>query len=115
MAHPVAWFEVTGKDGEKLQKFYADLFGWEIDANNPQKYGIVPAGEGGIGGGIAASQDGSSGVTVYVSVDDLQKALDEAEALGGKAVMGPMEVEGGPTLAFFTDPEGNTIGLMKGM
>ena len=115
MSNPVAWFEVTGKDGKKLQKFYSDLFGWAIDANNPQDYGMVPAAEGGIGGGVAASQDGSSGVTVYVGVDDLQKALDKAEKLGGKTVMPPMEIEGGPTIAMFTDPEGNTIGLMKGM
>jgi hypothetical protein len=115
MANPVAWFEVSGKDGKKLQKFYADLFGWKVDANNPQSYGMVEPSEGGIGGGISASQDGSTSVTVYVAVDDLQAALDKAEKLGGKAVMGPTEVEGGPTIAFFTDPEGNSIGLMKGM
>ena len=110
---PVAWFEVTGKDGAKLQKFYADLFGWKVDANNPQSYGMVEAGEGGIGGGIAASQDGSSGVTVYVAVDDLQGTLDKAEKLGGKTVMPPMDIEGGPKIAMFSDVEGNTIGLMK--
>jgi hypothetical protein len=30
-----------GKDGAKLQGYYAELFGWEIDANNPMKYGVV--------------------------------------------------------------------------
>jgi predicted enzyme related to lactoylglutathione lyase len=27
----------------------------------------------------------------------------------------PMDVPGGPTIAFFSDPAGNVIGLMKGM
>jgi len=27
MANPVTWFEVTGKDGKKLQDFYAGVFG----------------------------------------------------------------------------------------
>lgn len=58
MGQPVVHFEVIGKDGEKLQRYYSDLFGWEIDADNPMKYGSVQR-EGnvnadgiGIGGGI---------------------------------------------------------------
>jgi predicted enzyme related to lactoylglutathione lyase len=35
MANPVTWFEVVGKDSEKLSKFYGDLFGWKVDLNNP--------------------------------------------------------------------------------
>jgi uncharacterized protein len=41
MGQPVVHFEVIGKDGAKLQHYYAELFGWEIDANNPLKYGTV--------------------------------------------------------------------------
>ena len=41
MGQPVVHFEVVGKDGEKLQSYYSELFGWEIDANNPMKYGMV--------------------------------------------------------------------------
>jgi uncharacterized protein len=115
MADPVVHFEVAGKDGKKLQEFYTKLFGWNVDANNPMDYGMVAAVEGGIGGGITASQDGSKNVTFYVQVDDLQKALDKAVELGGKIVNPPMDVPGGPTLAHFTDPEGNFIGLAKGM
>jgi predicted enzyme related to lactoylglutathione lyase len=41
MGQPVVHFEVIGKDGEKLIGFYSDLFGWNIDANNPMNYGVV--------------------------------------------------------------------------
>jgi predicted enzyme related to lactoylglutathione lyase len=30
MAQRVVHFEVHGKDGERLQRFYASLFGWKI-------------------------------------------------------------------------------------
>jgi hypothetical protein len=35
MPNPVTHFEIVGKDGKKLQEFYASLFGWAVDANNP--------------------------------------------------------------------------------
>jgi uncharacterized protein len=31
MGQPVAWFEVTSHDAERSHKFYAELFGWEVD------------------------------------------------------------------------------------
>jgi len=47
-----------------------------------------------------------------VGVDDLQAALDKAESLGGKTVAPPMEIPGVVSLAFFSGPEVNVIGLM---
>ncbi len=115
MGKPVVHFEVIGRDSPKLQKFYGTLFDWKIDANNPQNYGMVDTGSNkGIPGGIG-SGSGPGGVTFYVQVDDLQVTLDRAEKLGGKTLMPPTEIPGaGVTLAAFTDPEGNRIGLTKG-
>ena len=116
MGAAVTHFEIHGKDGAALQKFYADLFDWHVDANNPMEYGMVDTHAGhGINGGVTKDMNGAAFVTFYVEVDDLQAALDKAESLGGKTVMPPMDVPGGPTLAQFTDPEGNLIGLAKGM
>jgi len=109
----VTHFEVIGKDGKKLQDFFAQLFDWKVDANNPMNYGIVEGGDGGIGGGIAAGENGQSHVTFYVEVDDPQAYLTKAEGLGGKTVMPPMDVPGGPQIAMFADPEGHVIGLAK--
>jgi predicted enzyme related to lactoylglutathione lyase len=111
-SNPVTWFEILGKDGAALQKFYGDLFGWKIDAANPMNYGMVEGKDGGIGGGITGAQDQKSQVTVYVSVDDLQATLDRAKSLGGEVVMPPMEVPNGPKIAQFKDPQGNLIGIM---
>jgi hypothetical protein len=115
MGQHVVHFEVLGRDAAALQSFYGHLFGWSIDADNPMNYGIVKPDDAGIGGGVGPSTEGTSLVTFYVEVDDLQAALDRAEELGGKTVMPPMDVPGGPSLAQFTDPEGNRIGIVKGM
>jgi uncharacterized protein len=115
MAHPVVHFEVAGKDAAELQKFYGSAFGWKIDANNPMNYGMVEAVEGGIAGGVSPSPDGEKHLTFYIQADDLQAALDQIEKLGGKTVMPPMDVPGGPSIAHFTDPAGNLVGLVKGM
>ncbi len=118
MPNPVVHFEIIGKDANKLRGFYSQLFGWHIDdTNNPQQYGMVDTHSGkGIGGGIGAGdpKHPSNRVTVYVEVDDLAAALKKAESLGGKTVMPPTDL---PQVSFamFTDPEGNLIGLSKGM
>ena len=113
MGSPVVHFEILGKDGKKSQDFYGSLFGWSIDANNPMNYGMVSAPDGaGIGGGVGPTMDKPL-VTIYVSVDDLAASLRKAESLGGKTVMPPMDVPGGPKIAQFSDPDGNVIGLLQ--
>ncbi|HVX46072.1 MAG TPA: VOC family protein [Mycobacteriales bacterium] len=115
MTNPVAWFEIEGKDGTALQNFYSGLFGWNVDADNPMNYGMVEAAQSGIGGGIGSSQDGSSRLTFYVQVADLQASLDRAVELGGAVIMPPMDVPDGPTIAMFSDIAGNQVGLMTRM
>jgi uncharacterized protein len=122
MGQAVVHFEVIGKDGEKLRGFYSDLFGWEINADNPMNYGMVQrdgntnADGIGIGGGIGPAQEGSDGwVTFYVETGDVEASLQKAESLGGTRVMGPMDVPDGPQIGLFKDPEGHTVGVVKTM
>jgi predicted enzyme related to lactoylglutathione lyase len=120
MGQPVVHFEVVGKDGQKLQSYYAELFGWEIDANNPMGYGMVARDgntgrEGvGIGGGIGPGPEGYEGhVTFYVAVPDVEEALKKAESLGGQRIMGPETIMDMVTLGQFKDPEGHLVGLVQ--
>ena len=117
MQNAVVWFEVVGTDGEKLRKFYTDLFGWNIDgAAGDMDYGLVSPGNGGIGGGVGKSQDGGPGhVTFFVEVDDPTAYLKKAEKLGGKTVVPPTEIPSYHlTFAYFLDPQGHLVGLSKG-
>ena len=120
MGHPVVHFEIVGQDAAKLQDYYAQLFGWEIDANNPMGYGLVTR-EGnvnadgvGIGGGISKGPEGYGGhVTFYVEVPDAEAAMAQAESLGGTRMLGPEEVMNGLVIGLFTDPEGHVIGVIQ--
>lgn len=112
MSNKVTHFEVHGTDGKRLQQFYSALFGWKVDANNPMQYGLVSAEQSGIGGGIAQSPAAPK-VTFYVEVADLAAALKKAGGLGGKTLMEPHQVPGGPRIAMFSDPDGNAIGLLE--
>lgn len=116
-APAVAWFEVTGKDGLALQRFYGELFEWHVqDAGDGSGYGLVQAAENGIAGGIGPARDGGPGqVTFYVEVDDVAAYLQRAEQLGGQTIVSPTAIEEfGLTFAFFADPEGHVVGLSKG-
>lgn len=114
MAYPVTHFEINAQDAPATQKFYRDLFGWGIDADNPDNYGMIDTKTKGTGinGGIGASQQGKSWVTFYVECDDPAATLAKAERLGGRRVMEPMQSMN-VTYALFADPEGNVIGLAK--
>jgi predicted enzyme related to lactoylglutathione lyase len=119
MGQPVVHFEIMGKDAGKLQSYYSDLFGWQIDSSNPMNYGLVPR-EGntdpdgvGIGGGIGAAPEGYDGhVTFYIGVSDVEEALAKAESLGGTRMMGPDKVMEGVVIGLFQDPEGHTVGVV---
>lgn len=120
MGQPVVHFEVIGKDGGKLQSYYAELFDWEVNAENEMKYGLVDREansntEGiGLGGGIGQGPEGYDGhVTFYVEVPNVEEALTKAESLGGTRVMGPETIMGQMVLGQLKDPEGNVIGLIE--
>lgn len=110
MANAVTWFEIMGKDGKALQEYYANLFGWEINANNPMNYGLLDTKGAGINGGIGK---GANLVTVYVEVEDLEATLQKAVELGGKVIHPVTEIPDMVTFAQFSDVAGNVIGLTK--
>jgi len=115
MGNPVVHFEAIGPDGPALQAFYSGVFGWTVDTSIPMGYGVVDNGGEGINGGVAGSPDGSAHATFYVQADDPQATLDEIVGKGGSVAMPVSEVPGGPTIALFSDPAGNLVGLVKAM
>ena len=124
MGQPVVHFEVTGKDPVKLRSYYNALSGWEFDTSvpvagaisEPGNYGFVERNTtsdgtgipGGVGGGTA--HDGHA--IFYVGVPDVEAALQHAESLGGRRLMGPEENPGADlVVGHFADPEGHVIGV----
>ena len=116
MTRPVVFFEIAGRDPARLERFYRELFGWEITPDDPLPgFARIAPGVGGpegVGGAIAPAADGPR-VSIYVQVLDPAETLARAEAMGGATVTPPFDVPNGPTVARMRDPEGNVIGLVK--
>jgi predicted enzyme related to lactoylglutathione lyase len=116
MGRPVVHFEIIGKDADKSRDFYGKLFGWNYQVMPEMNYAMVDTDSAGAGiaGGIAGAQEGQGPmVTFYVDVEDPQKALDHAVALGGSVLAPVMTIPGMVTIAVFADPDGNPVGLVK--
>ena len=116
----INWFEIPAKDFERAKKFYSAIYDYEMPVMNmgPLTMGLFPHDmeSAGVGGAIT-SGDGqvpsSDGIVIYLaSGPDLQVVLDRVEAAGGKILQPKTEVspEIG-NIAFFTDTEGNRLGL----
>lgn len=102
-----------------MRDFFSQLFDWKVttyEYDTPY-YTVESSGDGsqpGISGGIMQAPEGvPPHVTFYVTVDDIQAHLKQAESLGGRTVMPPRSVPSGGTIAIFLDPEQNPIGLFQ--
>jgi uncharacterized protein len=110
----VIHFEIVGRDGTALQSFYADLFGWKLNTDNPGGYGMTSADQTGVVVGIGASPDGGPGhVTGYVAVDDIDAVLAKVTEFGGSVVMPKFSPGPGAVLGLLADPEGHVLGLTE--
>jgi uncharacterized protein len=117
----VVHFEIIGSDPAKLHSYYSELFGWEFQISDatteavsqPGNYGFVDGATtgGGIDGGVGGGDGYERRVLFYVSVPNVEAALQNAESLGGKRQMGPEGTPGTLVVGQFTDPEGNLIGV----
>jgi uncharacterized protein len=117
MGQPIVQLEIMGRNAARLQKFYADLFGWQVNVPaGPELgfYAVVAADSSGLPVGIGQEPAGNPRTMAYVRVPDLQATLDRAVSLGGKVVVPPTEIPDVVTFAHFLDPDGNQIGLTKG-
>ena len=118
MANPVVHFEIASKDTDKLRRFYADVFGWSMNADNPMNYALASTKDGdtGIDGGLYQVGDANDhpGLRIYAQVADGEAVLAKVEASGGKRLGQLQEVPGmGIKTAQFLDPEGNLFGLVE--
>ena len=110
MPNPIIHFEIGCRDLAKAQSFFSSLFDWQIKSAGPAA--TIDTG-GPVGGHITAlGHEPFHYTTFYVQVDDVQAYLDKANSLGGRTLVPPIDIPTG-TFAWFSDPDGNTIGLFR--
>lgn len=106
MSHPIVHFEIISTDPDRLQEFYSTVFDWSFQDR------FVSADSAGINGNLDAGEEEEQRLTLYAAVDDVEAALQRAEAAGGERIMGPHTVAPGElVVGRFRDPLGNLIGV----
>jgi uncharacterized protein len=123
MAGRVVHFEVPYDDAERAGKFYADLFGWQVMPMPEMGYTIVATGPtdqesgptepGFINGGMFSRDEPTRGSNIVIDVDDIDATLAAVEHAGGKTQSGKQPVGDMGFAAYFTDCEGNLVGLWQ--
>jgi predicted enzyme related to lactoylglutathione lyase len=124
MSDKVVHFEIPADDLDRARAFYQDAFGWTINSIPELDYTIVettptdeatnlPAEPGAINGGMMSRQPEIPGPVITVGVDDIDASLRRVEELGGKTVTGKTAVADMGYAAYFSDPEGNVLGLWE--
>ncbi len=122
MSDSVIHFEIPADDLERAHTFYRDTFGWEINHMPEMQYTMVtttesgergPLHPGAINGGMFERSEDMTSPVVTIGVDDIDKAIEKITAAGGAAVRDKMQVGDMGWAAYFTDTEGNLIGLWQ--
>ena len=100
--------------------FYAALFDWDLIAEHdmgPMGIYVVFGRNGRQLGGMfdkgAQGKPGDAYWLGYVSVTDLEGAIERAKSARGSVLMGPMDVPGGDRVAQLMDPYGAFFALQK--
>jgi predicted enzyme related to lactoylglutathione lyase len=122
MSGRIVHFELPYDDAERARAFYGGIFGWDIQSYPGMEYSMVSTGPSGdtgptepgfINGGMAQRGEGFAGPTVVVDVDDIDATLAQIEQNGGAVLVAKRPVAEMGFTAYFTDPEGNVVGLWE--
>jgi len=110
MSKPVVHFEIGCRDVSTLGPFYSKLFGWDMAHHGPAA--LITSNTGITGHMTTLGHEPHNYLTIYVEVDDLDAYLKKVEEMGGSTVVPPTRIPGS-WFAWFKDPEGTMMGLLK--
>ncbi len=115
MGHPIVHIELSAKDVAAAKAFYNQVFGWEMQDFPEMNYVTFSSGEGAPGGGFnQVSEQVPAGSTVlYINTEDIGASMAAIEAHGGKRTAPDIDIPGVGVIAWFTDPSGNLMSLLK--
>ena len=113
-----SWRELVSQNPDASRDFYVKLFGWTtetMDMGPAGTYTFFNSGERPVAGMIKAPDgfgDGSTMWMDYVTVPDVDEAVEKAKGLGAKVCKEKTTVPMG-SFAIVCDPQGALIGLWE--
>jgi uncharacterized protein len=124
--NPVVHFEMPYDNRERLAKFYASAFGWQMQMMGEEMGNYVlatttptdesgPKKPGAINGGFFAKKADwpMQYPSVVIAVDDIKQAVKKVASAGGGVLGEPMVIPGVGQYVSFTDTEGNRVGMLQ--
>ena len=114
MGNPVTQWQVITRDPGKHSEFYATVFGWKVNADNPLGYRMVePGSDKGIPGGFwPAPPEAQAFVQLFIEVTDIQDAVRRVSENGGTVLIPPQTLPQGEQMAILRDTMGMSFGVV---
>jgi predicted enzyme related to lactoylglutathione lyase len=123
----VVHFEIPTEDLDRAKGFYSAVFGWQLDTSAMPGGGQytsamstpvdeqtqMPTEPGSINGGMMQRDETTPHPVITIGVDSIDQALHDVEAKGGATVLARTAIPGMGAYAYFTDSEGNVMGLWE--
>ena len=121
----VVHFEIPFDDSERAQKFYKDVFGWQINkfpgdmeyfmaiTAETEQNQMMPKEPGAINGGLLKKDPTGEHPIIVIDVPSIDEHLKKIEQAGGKTVMPKVPVGDFGFYSRVSDSEGNVIGIWE--
>ncbi|GHG74831.1 VOC family protein [Comamonas sp. JC664] len=113
------WHDLVTDNPAAAKRFYSQLFGWEFTdiRGGRRPYSLIRSQGRWIGGLVhpasaAEKREGALWLG-YVSVPDVDRAVTEVSARGGKTLDGPVDVRSIGRAAVVADPQGAAVGFVR--
>lgn len=127
--NPVVHFEMPYENSDRVAKFYSQVFGWQMNPTGPEMGDYVLAGTtetdekrmvktpGTINGGFFPKNPEwpAQYPSVVIAVQDINAAMKNINAAGGKVLGDPMDIPGVGKYVSFFDTEGNRVSVLQPM
>jgi predicted enzyme related to lactoylglutathione lyase len=115
MPRPVH-FELPVEDQARASGFYSKVFGWDIQQWEGAPYWLATTGpdaEAGINGALGKKSKDFAVPVFVIEVPDIEAAITSVEEAGAAIVHPKLPIPGVGYSAYFTDTEGNRMGLFE--
>jgi predicted enzyme related to lactoylglutathione lyase len=113
------WIDLMTSDIAKARRFYGELFGWEYETGDEEKYGgyTTARKNGKTVAGLMQKDEDQAGMpdvwSTYLRSDDAEATAAAVTANGGQVYMPPMDVPEQGHMAIFGDASGAAIGIWQ--
>ena len=110
------WYELVTDDIASAIAFYKSVVGWDTQAfdDSEDAYQMFTTATGPIGGSMVRTDEmkamgAPTHWMAHVTVPDVDATCETIKTLGGKILVGPMDVPGIGRFATFMDPQGAAL------